>query len=216
LDDVNEIHVAPQRRRDKAVTMTESEKQLLQLLTERSFKRGDFTLASGAKSTWYIDGRTSAVFSRSARLIGEVIYERTKELDFDAIGGLEVGAVPLTAAAVIAYDLHGKEREGFWVRNKVKDHGARKLIEGRLLPRSRVVIVDDVITSGGSSLKAIEAVREIGCEVVLVLALVDRLCGARELFGANGIDNYQSIYTILDFGVEAPSAAPSPSANSAP
>jgi orotate phosphoribosyltransferase len=181
--------------------MTESEQQLLRLLTERSFKRGDFTLASGAKSSYYIDGRTSAVFSQSARLIGEVIYERTKDLDCAAIGGLAVGAVPLTTAAVIAYDLHGRKMEGFWVRDKVKDHGTRKFIEGALAPNSRVVILDDVITSGGSSLKAIEAVREIGCQVVMVLSLVDRLCGARELFHANGIEQYQSIFTIEDFGV---------------
>src|SRR5262245_23319521 len=88
--------------------MTESEKQLLAILTERSFKRGSFRLASGAPSTYYIDGRMSAVYSRSARLIGEVIYERTKDLAFDAIGGMEVGAVPLTCAAAIAYDLHGR------------------------------------------------------------------------------------------------------------
>jgi orotate phosphoribosyltransferase len=184
--------------------MSSSEQQLLDLLARRSFKRGQFRLASGAESTYYIDGRTSEVFSRSARLIGEVIYERTKDLVFDALGGLEVGAVPLTTAAVIAYDLHDRQMEGFWVRDKVKDHGTRKLIEGGLSENSRVVILDDVITSGGSALKAIEAVQAIGCQVVLVLALVDRLCGAAQLFRDHGIDNYQAIYTIEDFGVEVP------------
>jgi orotate phosphoribosyltransferase len=184
--------------------MSDTERQLLELLDRRSFKRGNFQLASGATSTYYIDGKTSEVFSRSARLIGEVIYERTKDLSFDAIGGLEVGAVPLTAAAVIAYDLRGRPMEGFWVRDKVKDHGTRKRIEGGLAPNSRVVILDDVITSGGSSLKAIEAVREIGCQVVLVLSLVDRLAGAAESFRAHGIENYQSVFTIRDFGVEVP------------
>lgn len=184
--------------------MSDTEKQLLGLLAERSFQHGTFQLASGATSNYYIDGRTSEVFSRSARLIGEVIYERTKDLTFDALGGLAVGAVPLTTAAVIAYDLRGRVMEGFWVRDKVKTHGTRKLIEGGLKENSRVVIIDDVITSGGSSLKAIEAVREIGCEVVMVLALVDRLSGAGELFRANGIDNYQAIFTIRDFGVEVP------------
>src|SRR4051812_45144514 len=103
--------------------MSDAEQRLLQLLSVRSFQRGTFQLASGASSTYYIDGRTSAVFSRSARLIGEVIYERTKDLAIDALGGMEVGAVPLTAAAVIAYDLHGREMEGFWVRKKAKTHG---------------------------------------------------------------------------------------------
>src|SRR5437016_5921518 len=120
------------------------------------------------------------MFSRGARLIGEVLYERTRSLGIDAIGGLEAGAIPLTAAAVMAYDLHGAEMEGFWVRDKVKDHGTQKLIEGKLAPGSRVVIVDDVNTKGSSVVRAIEGVRAIGCKIVQVIAIVDRLCGARE------------------------------------
>ena len=181
--------------------MSNAEMQLLELLKNRSFKRGTFQLASGDTSDYYIDGRTSAVFSEAAFLIGDVLYERTKDLGIDAIGGLEVGAVPLTTAAVIGYHLHGKTMEGFWVRDKEKAHGTRKIIEGNLKPGSRVVIVDDVFTKGSSALKAAKAVKEIGCEVVLVLALVDRLQGARELFRAEGIVNYQSVFTIRDFGV---------------
>src|SRR5215831_16164891 len=139
--------------------MSESEQRLLQLLKERSLRFGTFRLASGGTSSYYIDGKMSEVFSRSARLIGEVLYERTRDLQIDAIGGLEVGAVPMTAAAVIAYDLHGREMEGFWVRDEVKKHGTQKLIEGNLKPGSRVAILDDVITKGGSSVKALEAVR---------------------------------------------------------
>jgi len=182
--------------------MTELEKQLLQVLTERSFKRGEFRLASGDASTYYIDGKMTQVFSAGAYLIGEIIYDRTKDLAIDAIGGLEVGAVPLTTAAVISYHLHGRKMEGFWARDKVKDHGTQKLIEGNLRPGSRVVIVDDVITRGSSSVKAIKAAQNIGCEVVLVLAVVDRLCGAEQLFRELGITNYQAIFTIRDFGVE--------------
>ncbi len=182
--------------------MTSAETQLFQLLKDRSFKRGTFRLASGATSDYYIDGKMTQVFSEAAHLIGEIIYERTKDLQFDAIGGLEVGAVPLTTAAVIAYHLHGRTMEGFWVRDKAKAHGTRKLIEGNLKPGSRVVIVDDVITQGGSSAKAIKEVKECGCEVVLVLAIVDRLQGAAALFKSEGISNYQSIFTIRDFGVE--------------
>jgi orotate phosphoribosyltransferase len=182
--------------------MSDAETQLLQLLTERSFKRGSFRLASGGMSSYYIDGKMSQVFSESAALIGEILYERTKDLDIDAIGGLEVGAVPLTTAAVISYHLHGRKMEGFWVRDKAKDHGTRKLIEGNLKDKARVVIVDDVITKGSSSVKAIKEVKAKGCEVVLVLALVDRLQGAEELFRAEGITNYHPIFTIRDFGVE--------------
>jgi orotate phosphoribosyltransferase len=187
--------------------MTDAEQQLLQLLTERSFKRGTFKLASGGTSEYYIDGRTSAVFSDAAYLIGEVLYERTRDLDIDAIGGLQVGAVPLTTASVISYRLHGRKMEGFWVRDNTKEHGTQKRIEGNLRPGSRVVVVDDVFTKGSSALKAVQAVREIGCEVVLVLALVDRLQGARALFREHGIEHYRPVFTIRDFGIDVPDDA---------
>jgi orotate phosphoribosyltransferase len=182
--------------------MSEAEKQLLQLLKDRSFKLGTFRLASGDTSTYYIDGKMTEVFSRGASLIGEILYERTKELAFDAIGGLEVGAVPLTTAAVISYHQHGREMEGFWVRDAVKGHGTQKIIEGNLRERSRVVIVEDVVTRGTSVVKAVKEVRAIGCEVVMVLTLVDRLCGAEQLFREHGVTEYQPVFTIRDLGVE--------------
>jgi orotate phosphoribosyltransferase len=181
--------------------MSEAQAALLKLLKHRSFKRGAFTLASGKTSDCYIDGRTTAVYSEGAALIGQVIYEHAKELMIDAIGGLAVGAVPLTTAAVIAYHGQGRAIEGFWVRDAVKDHGTKKMIEGNLKTGARVLIVDDVITSGGSALKAAREVRNLGCEVVLVLALVDRLQGARECFQTEGIP-YRSVFTIRDFGIE--------------
>jgi orotate phosphoribosyltransferase len=124
-------------------------------------------------------------------------------LGLDAIGGLETGAIPLTTAAVVSYDRHGREMEGFWVRETVKDHGTQKLIEGGLMPDSRVVIVDDVVTKGASVLKAVRAVRELRCDVVSVITLVDRLCGAEQLFREHGITNYWPIFTIRDLGVTA-------------
>src|SRR3989442_487666 len=130
--------------------MSAAENHLLQLLKERSFQLGTFPLASGDTSNYYIDGKMTVIFSKGAHLIGEVLYERTKDLGIDAIGGLETGAIPLTTAAVISYDRYGREIEGFWVREKVKTHGTKKLIEGGLMPNSRVVIVDDVITRGNS------------------------------------------------------------------
>jgi orotate phosphoribosyltransferase len=181
--------------------MSEREQQLLRLLTERSFKRGTFRLASGAVSEYYIDGKMSEVFSEAAYLIGEVLYERIRDLDLDAIGGLEVGAIPLTTAAVVSYHLHGRKMEGFWVRDKVKAHGTQKLIEGNLKPGARVVIVDDVITTGSSSIKAIQEVKAMGCTVVLALALVDRLQGAEKRFKEEGVENYRAVYSIRDFGV---------------
>ena len=93
--------------------------------------------------------------------------------------------------------------EGFWVRNNVKSHGTQKLIEGKLKRGMRVVIVDDVFTQGKSALKAVDAVRTQDCKVVLVLALVDRLRGAQALFIEHGIKNYDAVFTIRDFGVDA-------------
>lgn len=180
--------------------MTEVEARLLSLLKERSFKLGDFRLASGDPSSYYIDGKMTEVCSEGAHLIGEVLYQHTCELGIDAIGGLEVGAVPLTTATVISYYHHGKHIEGFWVRVNPKVHGTKKPIEGKLEPGSRVVLVDDVVTRGTSVLKAVRAVEEINCKIVCVLALVDRLRGAAELFAGEGIE-FRSVFTIHDLGV---------------
>jgi orotate phosphoribosyltransferase len=182
--------------------MSDAERQLLQLLKDRSLRLGTFRLASGGVSNYYIDGRLTAVHPRGAHLIGEVLYERTKDLGVDALGGLAVGSVPLTTAAVISYYHHGAQIEGFWVRADVKGHGTGKLIEGNLRPGSRVVVVDDVVTKGESVVKAVNAVREIGCEVVQVVALVDRLAGATDLFRQHRIEDYRPVFTIRDLGVE--------------
>jgi orotate phosphoribosyltransferase len=189
--------------------MTDTETRLLELLKERSFRRAPagelFSLASGEKSDYFIDGKMTAVSSEGAVLIGEVLYEWTKDANIDAIGGLQVGAVPLATAAVISYQRHGKPIEGFWVRDELKKHGTKKLIEGGLKKGMRVAVVDDVFTKGGSTLKAVEAVRAFGCEVVLVIALVDRLHGARQRFKDNGITDCRTVFTIRDFGIEVPS-----------
>ena len=178
--------------------MSSAETQLLQLLKDRSFQRGTFRLASGGTSDYYIDARTSAVYSEAAPLIGEVLYERTRDLNIGAVGGLAVGAVPLTTATVISYHQHGRKLEGFWVRDEVKDHGTRKLIEGNLKRGARVAIVDDVFTKGSSALKAIKAVKELQCEVVVVLALVDRLQGGKEKLAAEGV-TLHAVFTRSDF-----------------
>ncbi len=188
--------------------MTDLEHQLFQLLRDRSFKNdGPYKLASGEMSDYFMDGKMTAVSSLGAYLIGEVLYEWTKDANIDAIGGLQVGAVPLVTAAVISYQHHGRPIEGFWAREEAKSHGTKKVIEGGLRPGMRVAVVDDVFTKGGSALKAAKAATEFGCKVVMVLALVDRLQGARELFRQNGIENYQSVFTIRDFGIHVPDDA---------
>ncbi|MCS6851061.1 MAG: orotate phosphoribosyltransferase [Gemmataceae bacterium] len=181
--------------------MTDVERDLLHLLKQRSVRRGEFRLASGASSTFYIDGKMAAIHSRGAFLIGEVLWERTRHLPINAIGGLELGAIPLTVAAVISYHRHGQSLEGFWVRDQAKRHGTQKMIEGNLPPHAKVVLVDDVITTGGSVLRAAEEVRKEGAEIVGVVALVDRQAGAADRLREQGIFHYEPIFTLRDLGL---------------
>lgn len=166
--------------------MQGTRERLLRLLRERAVRRGKFTLASGEQSDYYIDGRMIEVHPEGATLIGEAIYQRIKELAPEAIGGLAVGAVPLVTAAVIACHNHGLAIEGFWVRADVKDHGMRKLIEGNFPDGARTVIVDDVITSGDSVQKAIDAVQAQGGKILRIVTIVDRQRGAKERFEQAG------------------------------
>jgi len=177
--------------------MTDTERQLLSFLKDRCYREGDFTLASGEKSTFYFDARTASLSSRGTYLIGKAVYEKIKDLDVQAIGGLEVGAIPLTAAVVQTYHLNQRSIEGFFVRNEQKKHGTKKLIEGHIKPGSKVVIVDDVATKGGSILKAVAAVRAAECTPVLIVVLVDRQQGAAEVFAKEAIP-FAPLFTIGD------------------
>jgi orotate phosphoribosyltransferase len=192
--------------------MTDGEQKLLELLKERSFRRAPadkpFNLVSGEKSEYFLDAELTAVCSEGAHLIGEVLYEHTKDANIDAIGGLQTGAEPMAVAAAISYWHHGHPIEGFWLREEAKAQGTKKLIEGKLKKGMRVAVIDDVCSKGSSALKAVKAARELGCEVVLVLALVDRLRGARELFEQHGITNFKAVFTIRDFGVDVPAPVP--------
>jgi orotate phosphoribosyltransferase len=180
--------------------MTPAQSRLLDLILERSLIRGNITLASGKTSSYYIDGKMVLMGSESATLIGEVLYELTRDLNLDAIGGPEIGAIPMATAAVIRYHQAGRRMEGFSVRKEAKTHGTQKLIEGRLEPGFRVAMVEDVMTTGGSVVQAIEAVQKAGAKIELVTCLVDRLQGARERLEAIGL-KFQPIFTIRDLGI---------------
>jgi len=172
--------------------------RLFELLKSRSFVRGEVILASGEKSDYYFDGRMVAVHPEGAFVIGEVIYELIRDLNVDAVGGLAVGAVPLVTSTVISCFNHGLRMEGFWVREEAKSHGTRKHVEGKLPDSARVVILEDVVTSGSSVMKAIRAVEEKGATVIRIVALVDRERGARQLFSEHGYD-YQPIFSKEEF-----------------
>jgi len=172
--------------------------RLLNLLYERAYREGEFTLASGQTSNHYFDGRMVAMAPEGSYLIGEVVYDQIQQWNPDAIGGLAVGAVSMVTSIVnAAYHRGNSNLEGFFVRATMKEHGTGKLVEGKLEPGSRVVIMDDVVTSGKSMLKAIEAAEGVGCEVVGVTAVVDRLSGATELFAERNLP-YLPVFTSDD------------------
>jgi|SRR5215467_12398817 len=146
--------------------------QLLRLLAARSFRLGDFKLSSGGKSDYYIDCRTTTLDARGAKLTGQVFLREIQARGWkpQAIGGLTLGADPIVVAvAVVSGDI-----SGFLVRKAEKEHGTGQRIEGFRYPGARVVIVDDVCTTGASTVQAIRAAREFGFQVIGVMCLVER------------------------------------------
>jgi orotate phosphoribosyltransferase len=180
--------------------MTDAKMRLLELVKKRSLIFGEITLASGQKSNYYIDGKMSLMYSETAPLIGEVLFEMTKDMNLDALGGPEVGAIPMATAAAIRYQQAGRPIEGFFVRKEAKQHGTQKLIEGGFRAGQRVAILEDVITTGGSVFQSIDAVQTAGGKIEAVICLVDRLQGARERFEARGL-RFLPVFTIRDLGI---------------
>ena len=171
--------------------------RLLKVFRERAFSFGDFTLASGKKSTFYINSKKAIFHSEASWLLAEVLWEMTQDLEIDATGGLEVGAIPLAAVLAQRYHQAGRTLEGFFVRKQAKAHGSQERIEGVLKPGMRVAVLDDVLTTGGSVQQAIDEIEKIGAKIAVVLCIVDRLEGARELLGSKYL--YRPIFTIRDF-----------------
>lgn len=152
--------------------MSIARQDLLKMLAQKSFRIGDFKLSSGASSDYYVDCRTTTLDARGAQLTGEVFLEQIREQEWEpkAIGGLTMGADPIVVAvAVTSGTIHG-----FLVRKSEKQHGTGRRIEGFTEKGAPVVIVDDVCTTGSSTVQAIEAAREFGFEVIGVMCLVER------------------------------------------
>ena len=178
--------------------------RLLELFKARAVAFGDFTLASGKKSRYYINSKKVLFHGEAISLLGELLYDATRDLDIRAIGGLEVGAIPMATAAVLRYQQASRTLEGFFVRKQAKGHGGQERVEGVLPPGARVAVLDDVLTTGGSVVQAIQEVEKAGGTVAAVVCIVDRLEGARELLAPKY--DYRPIFTIRDFGVEPPPA----------
>lgn len=163
---------------------------LIALLAERSAKRGKFTLASGKQSDFYIDARLTTMSPEGLAIIGPLALSALRESGWnvDAVGGLTLGADPISYA--ISYASAGSDHplRAFTVRKEPKAHGTGKLVEGPFREGDRVAVIEDVITTGGSALRAIEAVRNANAIVAGVLALVDRGEGGRQAIEKAGID----------------------------
>ena len=162
---------------------------LIALLAERSAKRGQFTLASGKRSTFYIDARLTTMSPEGLSIIGPLALSVLEESNWrvDAIGGLTLGADPISYAISYASAQSSRPLRAFTVRKEVKDHGTGRLLEGPFRRGDRVAVIEDVITTGGSALRAIEAVRAADGIVAGVLALVDREEGGRQTIEEAGV-----------------------------
>jgi orotate phosphoribosyltransferase len=178
---------------------------LISLVRERALKFGDFTLASGKQAKYYLDGKQVTLDSRGAVLIAEGLLELLAKRGPlpKAVGGMAVGADPITAAIITIAGTRNLSLVGILVRKESKGHGTNKFVDGPVLPGDTVAIVEDVVTTGGSSLQAIDRVQEVGLNVTCVLAIIDRMEGGAAAFEARGIP-FASLLTIRDFGIEPP------------
>ena len=176
---------------------------LVGLLRRDALRTGTFTLASGRTSHYYVDGRKVTLSAEGAAAIGAgVLSMLADQPAITAVGGLTMGADPIVGATLAAAGIGGRPGlRGFLVRKEAKGHGTGQLVEGPLAPGETVAIVDDVATTGGSSLKAVDAVEAFGCKVALIVVVLDRLEGAAEAFAARGL-TFRSLATIRDLGVD--------------
>jgi orotate phosphoribosyltransferase len=168
--------------------------ELLAMLACESYFERELTLASGRGSNYYIDCKRTLYLPRGAYLAGELMLELVAAGNIEQIGGMAAGALPVTDALIGAAHRHGAALRGFFVRKETKAHGLQQRIEGAFRPGLRTAVIDDTITTGGSSLQAAEAAREAGADVVAAFALVDRGEGAADAFAGAGL-KYKWLFT---------------------
>jgi len=172
--------------------------KLIEMIAERSFQMSDtpsFKLASGKLSNYYVNCRLVTIDPEGMHLIGSLIYDRIQDVGIEAIGGPVLGAVPIVDAVSMTAYHKGKFIKPFYVREQAKDHGIGRKIEGTIKKGERAVVVDDVITTGASTIRAIESARSEGLVVVKVITLVDREEGGREEIRRH-VEDVESLVTM--------------------
>jgi len=174
--------------------------RLLELIKARAIVHGKVTLSSGREADYYVDLRRITLHGEAAPLVGQVMNELTRDLDFDAVGGLTLGADPVATAMLHAAAADGRRLDAFVVRKSGKAHGLQQRIEGPSIKGRRVVIVEDTTTTGASPLDAVAAAREEGAEVVAVATIADRATGAKEKLEAQGL-TYVTAYSLQELGL---------------
>ncbi len=174
---------------------------LIDLIRTQALRFGQFTLASGKTASYYLDCRKVTLDAAGALLIAEGIFDLIERNWPDAVGGMAVGADPITGAVITLAAMRQRPLKGFIVRKEAKVHGTRSSVEGPLSPGDRCLVVEDVVTTGSSSLEAIQRLEAAEMKVVGIIAVVDRLEGAAETFRARGYP-FQSLITVLDLGID--------------
>ena len=174
--------------------------RLLEIITAKAIVHGAVTLSSGKQADYYVDLRRISLDGEAAPLVGIVMRELTTDLDYDAVGGLTLGADPVATSMLHAAAAAGDRLDAFVVRKQGKAHGLQQRIEGPSIEGRRVLVVEDTTTTGASPLDAVRAAREAGAEVVAVATIADRATGAGAKIEAEGVA-YRFVYDLAELGL---------------
>ena len=188
----------PARTAPKNSDLPRKREKLLTIIRRQSLLQNrDFRLASGGSSNFFFDMKRTMFHPEGASLVTDLLFDALKEEDFDYIGGLETGAIPIVAALCVR-SWPEKPIRGFFVRKEVKGHGTDQRVDGLLERGSKVILVEDVTTTGGSAMQAVNEAQQYECAILKVISVVDRLEGAEENFRAAGI-KFEALFTWRDF-----------------
>jgi orotate phosphoribosyltransferase len=187
--------------------LSDAKAVLLAELREHALVLGEVTLTSGQKASYYVDAKRALLRPPAFRAVGELVAATAAELGASAVGGMTMGADPIACAALAAPG--GEELTAFFVRKERKEHGLQRWLEGpELAPGTPCLVVEDVVTTGGSTVRAIERVREEGLEIKGVVCVVDRLAGGAEAIEATGGSPFRALVTIDELYPDRPDRAP--------